>query len=405
MIRQTLLIASLAFISAEVVAQDGTAETIYHCKNGDAVREVTVARVDPASPVPCEVYDRKFRDGTPRRIYSAQFDHAYCVNKAAEYVKRLEKGFWSCEPEVLIAGVDAGPAAALPAEGAPATASSAATDGAGSVAVEQSAGPQSGIASGGSDDAMEASVAAARTDPQTSSAAAEVRSVGKSEADDDSSGETARSQPTPAPRATAAPAPAAAVSAVKTTKPAPAAGDDNDAIKTYLATTAEYRFAADDLGEAVFVESLDVVSRDVNEDGQPEIFVRLNHQRYSAPTACPVWDLYSVSEWEFDDDTGISLEEDLAAGLGMCEVIPLDTRTSGYEDLLIRVNSIDDSLSVKLIKYYFGGYRVMEHHTYDSDADTTRVIRITIEGDSSEESESGKSGLIALFENGIPVTL
>jgi len=351
--------------------------------------------------VPCEVYDRKFRDGTPRKIYSAQFDHDYCVNKAAEYVKRLEKGFWSCEPEVLIAVVGAGSAAALPAEGAPAAASSAAPDGARSVAVEEPAGSQSEVASGGSGEAKEASVAAPRTDPQTSAAAAESPPVDPAEADNDSSGETGRSQGT---RATAASAPGAAVTAVKKTKPAPAAGDDNDAIKAYLATTAEYRFAADDLGEAVFVDSLDVVSRDVNEDGQPEIFVRLNHQRYSAPTACPVWDLYSVSEWEFDDDTGISLEEDLAAGLGMCEVIALDTRTSGYEDLLIRVNSIDDSLSVKLIKYYFGGYRVMEHHTYDADADTTRVIRITIEGDSSEESESGKSGLIKLFENGIPVT-
>ena len=106
MIRNALLIACLAFLSGEAVAQVGTAETIYHCKNGDAVREVTIARVDPASPVPCEVYDRKFRDGTPRKIYSAQFDHSYCVSKAAEYVKRLEKGFWSCEREVLIAVAD-----------------------------------------------------------------------------------------------------------------------------------------------------------------------------------------------------------------------------------------------------------------------------------------------------------
>jgi hypothetical protein len=379
MIRNALLIACLAFLSGEAVAQVGTAETIYHCKNGDAVREVTIARVDPASPVPCEVYDRKFRDGTPRKIYSAQFDHSYCVSKAAEYVKRLEKGFWSCAREVLIAVADSQAAAAVQTESAPATPSGSAQQVAGS-------GPVVEEVPGGPDIEKNNSVSA--PPPDRPNAAAET-GVAASE-----------SLEMPAASGTRT-----AAATGKTAKPAPAAGDDDDAIKTFLATTAEYSFAADDLGEAVFVDALDVVSRDVNGDGQAEIFVRLNHERYSAPTACPAWDLYSVSEWEFDEDTGIALEEDLAAGLGICDVVALDSRTSGYEDLLIRVNSIDGSLSVKLIKYYFGGYRVMEHHTYDGEADKTRVIRTSIEGDSSDDSEPGKSGLITLFENGIPVTL
>ena len=378
MIRNALLIACLAFLSGEAVAQVGTAETIYHCKNGEAVREVTIARVDPASPVPCEVYDRKFRDGTPRKIYSAQFDHSYCVSKAAEYVKRLEKGFWSCEREVLIAVADSQADASVQTESAPETPSGSEQQVAGS-------GPVVEEVPGGPDNEKNNSISA--SPPDRPNSAAET-GVAASES---------REMPAASETRTAA-------AAGENAKPAPAAGDDNDAIKTYLATTAEYSFAADDLGEAVFVDALDVVSRDVNGDGQAEIFVRLNHERYSAPTACPAWDLYSVSEWEFDEDTGIALEEDLAAGLGICEVVALDSRTSGYEDLLIRVNSIDGSLSVKLIKYYFGGYRVMEHHTYDGEADKTRVIRTSIEGDSSDESEPGKSGLITLFENGIPVT-
>ncbi|MDH3839405.1 MAG: hypothetical protein OET16_10585 [Chromatiales bacterium] len=385
MIRNAPLIACLAFLSGEAVAQVGTAETIYHCKNGDAVREVTIARVDPASPVPCEVYDRKFRDGTPRKIYSAQFDHSYCVSKAAEYVKRLEKGFWSCEPEVLIAVANSQAAAAVITESAPETPSGSAEEVAGSAAVEEAGRVQSEAMPGDSGNERENSVSAAAPDRPESAAEAGIPAGERPEI--------------PATSGTST-----AVSAGENAKPAPAAGDDNDTIKAYLATTAEYSFAADDLGDAVFVDALDVVSRDVNGDGQAEIFVRLNHERYSAPTACPAWDLYSVSEWEFDEDTGIALEEDLAAGLGICEVVALDSRTSGYEDLLIRVNSIDGSLSVKLIKYYFGGYRVMEHHTYDEDADKTRIIRTTIEGDSSEGTESGKSGLITLFDNGIPVT-
>jgi len=179
---------------------------------------------------------------------------------------------------------------------------------------------------------------------------------------------------------------------------------DSAAIKSYLAATSEYRFAAEDLGEEVFVDAVDVVSRDINDDGQPEIFVRLNHERYQAPTACAVWDLYTVGSWEFDDDTGIALEEELAAGMGMCDVIALDTRTGGYEDLLIRVNTIDGSLSVKLIKFYFGGYRVMEHHTYNAEAGTTRILRTSIEGETTEETEDGKSGLIKLYESGVPIT-
>ncbi len=402
MIRKTLLVASVAFLSTEAAAQGGTAETIYHCKNGDAVREVTIARVDPASPVPCEVYDRKFRDGTPRKIYSAQFDHDYCVNKAAEYVKRLEKGFWICEPEVLIAVADVEAVAALPSQSTSAATSAAATEGVRPAAAGQAERVQKEAASGGSDDDVTtAPVSPVRQDPSTSATGVRTSSGGTAEVVEDDSSAARPTQDAPEPAVSSR---VAAIDTSDKRKAAQAAGDDNGAIKSYLATTAEYRFAAEDLGEAVFVDSLDIVSRDVNEDGEAEIFVRLNHERYSAPTACPVWDLYTVSEWEFDDDTGITLEEDLAAGLGMCDVIALDSRTSGYEDLLVRVNSIDNSLSVKLIKYYFGGYRVMEHHTYAADADATRVIRTTIEGDSSDGSESGKSGLITRFENGIPLT-
>ena len=320
--------------------------------------------MNPDSPVPCEVYDRKFRDGVPQLIYSAQFDHAYCVSKAAEFVERLRKGFWVCEAETLIAESEtvavAPAAAAVPTEPAPTITEADATG-----ETDESA------ARAPATDSMSAAIAEDKV--------ASTPTAGRDEM-------------------------AAGVGSDVPASRRPSAKFNLDAVKAYLATTSQYRFAAEDLGDDVFVDAVDVVEHDVNGDGTSEIFVRLNHERYHVPTACPVWDLYTVSEWEFDDENGIALEEDLAAGMGICDVIALDSRTSGFEDLLIRVNSIDGSLSVKLIKFYFGGYRVMEHHTYDADAGTTRIIRTTVEGNTSDDTENGKSGLITLFESGVPLT-
>jgi len=112
MITKNLIFASIFGMTCTMAAIAGETESVYHCKNGDAVREVSIVRVNAGSSVPCEVYDRKFRDGTPRLIYSAQFDHAFCVDKAAEFVGRLVKGFWECEQEVLIAEAAPPPQAA-----------------------------------------------------------------------------------------------------------------------------------------------------------------------------------------------------------------------------------------------------------------------------------------------------
>jgi len=398
MITKNLIFASIFGMTCTMAAIAGETESVYHCKNGDAVREVSIVRVNAGSSVPCEVYDRKFRDGTPRLIYSAQFDHAFCVDKAAEFVGRLVKGFWECEQEVLIAEAAPPPQAApvaadmsLPGTGddtVAATVSQAGNEAAEpAIARGQSAG--SGQAADGT--ARSGSVPVAKKADPIGPAASAVET-----------GEPKKESVEPAP---AGKDPAiATVAAVTGQRKSVSEVSDSAAIKSYLAATSEYRFAAEDLGEEVFVDAVDVVSRDINDDGQPEIFVRLNHERYQAPTACAVWDLYTVGSWEFDDDTGIALEEELAAGMGMCDVIALDTRTGGYEDLLIRVNTIDGSLSVKLIKFYFGGYRVMEHHTYNAEAGTTRILRTSIEGETTEETESGKSGLIKLYESGVPIT-
>lgn len=68
----------------------------WSCRHDNDVREVHL--MQPAdAPVPCEVVYKKLTEGVEDQVlWNAQNDAAYCEEKAAAFVAKLEGWGWTC---------------------------------------------------------------------------------------------------------------------------------------------------------------------------------------------------------------------------------------------------------------------------------------------------------------------
>ena len=68
----------------------------WSCRQGNDVREVHMEQTTEA-PVPCQVVYRKLTEGAEDQVlWNAQNDAAYCEEKAAAFVAKLESWGWTC---------------------------------------------------------------------------------------------------------------------------------------------------------------------------------------------------------------------------------------------------------------------------------------------------------------------
>ena len=76
----------------------------WSCRHDNDVREVHVVR--PAeSLTPCEVVYKKMTEGVEDQVlWNAQNDGAYCDDKAAAFVEKLEGWGWTCVETIADSG-------------------------------------------------------------------------------------------------------------------------------------------------------------------------------------------------------------------------------------------------------------------------------------------------------------
>lgn len=68
----------------------------WSCRHGNDVREVHLVQTTEA-PVPCQVVYKKLTEGAEDQIlWHAENDAAYCEEKAAGFVAKLESWNWTC---------------------------------------------------------------------------------------------------------------------------------------------------------------------------------------------------------------------------------------------------------------------------------------------------------------------
>ncbi len=68
----------------------------WSCRHDNDVREVHTMQTTEA-PVPCQVVYKKLTEGAEDQVlWNAQNDAAYCEEKAAAFVAKLESWGWTC---------------------------------------------------------------------------------------------------------------------------------------------------------------------------------------------------------------------------------------------------------------------------------------------------------------------
>lgn len=87
---------STAVITISLLASLNAYADSWSCRHGNDVREVHMVQPSEA-PVPCQVVYKKLTEGAEDQVlWNAQNDAAFCEEKAAGFVAKLESWGWTC---------------------------------------------------------------------------------------------------------------------------------------------------------------------------------------------------------------------------------------------------------------------------------------------------------------------
>ena len=87
---------ALTVVVISLIAPFAAYADAWSCRHDNDVREVHMVQTTEA-PVPCQVVYKKLTEGAEDQVlWNAQNDAAYCEEKAAAFVEKLEGLGWTC---------------------------------------------------------------------------------------------------------------------------------------------------------------------------------------------------------------------------------------------------------------------------------------------------------------------
>jgi len=92
----TLLKPALPILAVALLTPLSALADSWSCRHSNDVREVHVVQTTEA-PAPCQVVYKKLTEGVEDQVlWNAQFDGAYCTEKATAFITNLESWGWTC---------------------------------------------------------------------------------------------------------------------------------------------------------------------------------------------------------------------------------------------------------------------------------------------------------------------
>lgn len=92
----TFFKSALPVLAISLIAPFAASADAWSCRHDNDVREVHMVQTTDA-PVPCQVIYKKLTEGAEDQVlWNADNDAAYCEEKAAAFVEKLEGWGWTC---------------------------------------------------------------------------------------------------------------------------------------------------------------------------------------------------------------------------------------------------------------------------------------------------------------------